>query len=146
MAGVNLSEWAHQGGVSKYTVYRWFHAGTLPVPARLILVEPAARGDGKGRTVIYARISSSDQRADLDQQVARLTSWATASGMTVGEVVTETESAMNGRRRKLARIRADPAAAQIIVEHRDRLAEFGTEHLQAAQLPVLHVTGEADAG
>ena len=41
---------------------------------------------------------------------------------------------------------ADPAAAQIIVEHRDRLAEFGTEHLQAAQLPVLHVTGEADAG
>ena len=39
--GVNLSEWADCVGVSKFTAYRWFREGTLPVPAervgRLIL-------------------------------------------------------------------------------------------------------------
>ena len=39
---MNLSEWADRVGVSKFTAYRWFREGTLPVPAervgRLILV------------------------------------------------------------------------------------------------------------
>jgi putative resolvase len=39
---------------------------------------------------------------------------------------------MNGKRRKLARLLADPKAETIIVEHRDRLARFGVEHLEAA--------------
>ena len=39
---------------------------------------------------------------------------------------------MNGRRRRLARLLADPTVATVVVEHRDRLARFGFEHLQAA--------------
>ena len=39
---------------------------------------------------------------------------------------------MNGRRRKLSRLLADGAATTIVVEHRDRLARFGVEHLEAA--------------
>jgi putative resolvase len=132
---MHLSDWAQQEGVSKCTACRWYHAGTLPVPARragrLILVGPAAVS-APGRTVVYARVSSAGQRPDLDRQVARLTSWVTGSGRAAGEVVTEIGSAMNGRRRKLGRILADPAATSIVVEHRDRLARFGVEHLQAA--------------
>ena len=52
--------------------------------------------------------------------------------MPVGEVVTVTGSAVNGRRRKLARVLAGPAATQIIAGHRDRVAWFGTGHVQAA--------------
>ena len=77
-------------------------------------------------------VSSHDQRADLDRQVARLTEWATASGMAVSEVVTEVGSGMNGRRRKLARLLSDRSATTIVVEHRDRLARFAVEHLEAA--------------
>ncbi len=108
----------------------------MPVPARqlesgTIWVEtPAA--DVSGKTVVYARVTSYDQRADLDRQVARLTDWATSNGHTVGEVVTEVGSGLNGKRPKLRRILSDPSALVVVVEHRDRLARFGVEHLEAA--------------
>ena len=133
---MNLSDWAKMVGVNKHTAYRWWRDGTLPVPAhrvgRLILVDSGTEGVGHARTVLYARVSSHDQRGDLDRQVSRLTEWATSSGLSVDEVVTEVGSGMNGRRRKLARVLADPTAAIIVVEHRDRLARFGVEHLEAA--------------
>jgi putative resolvase len=39
---------------------------------------------------------------------------------------------MNGRRPKLRRVLSDPSVTVIIVEHRDRLARFGSERLDAA--------------
>ncbi|ETW23282.1 hypothetical protein MGAST_14985 [Mycobacterium gastri 'Wayne'] len=81
--------------------------------------------------VLYARVSSDDQRQDLDRQVARLTGWATDEGLDVGQVVCEVGSGLNGKRPKLARILSDPSATVIVVEHRDRLARFGVGHLQA---------------
>ncbi|MHB8320361.1 MAG: IS607 family transposase, partial [Acidimicrobiales bacterium] len=30
---MNLTEWARVQGIHPQTAYRWFHAGTLPVPA-----------------------------------------------------------------------------------------------------------------
>ena len=134
---VRLSEWAEREGVHYQTAWRWFRDGQLPVPAvrtpsGTILVE-VVRGDGRsGRTVIYARVSSHDQRADLDRQVARLTGWATTNGLSVDEVVVEVGSGMNGKRRRLARLLADATAVTVVVEHRDRLARFGVEHLEAA--------------
>jgi putative resolvase len=77
-------------------------------------------------------VSSEDQRSDLDRQVSRLTEWATGNGLEVGQVVCEVGSGLNGKRPKLARILSDPSATVIAVEHRDRLARFGVEHLQAA--------------
>jgi putative resolvase len=134
---VNLADWAASVGVNRHTAYRWFREGTLPVPAervgRLILVRTAPVGDGAAAgVVIYARVSSHDQRADLDRQVARLTAWATEQDLTVAQVVTEVGSGLNGKRPKLRRILSDPAATVIVVEHRDRLARFGVEHLEAA--------------
>ena len=124
-------------GVNKHTAYRWYRDGNLPVPAqrvgKLILVGiDGAASEEKTRTVVYARVSSHDQRADLDRQVARLTSWATEAGMAVDEVVTEVGSGMNGKRRKFQRVLADPTAQTIVVEHRDRLARFGVENLESA--------------
>lgn len=134
---MNLSEWADRVGVNKHTAYRWYREGKLPVPARrvgkliLVNVDGAVSAENT-RTVVYARVSSHDQRTDLDRQVARLTAWATAAGMAVDEVVTEVGSGMNGKRRKFQRILADPTASVIVVEHRDRLARFGVENLEAA--------------
>ena len=122
--------------MSKFTAYRWFREGTLPVPAervgRLILVNVDVAERESPRTVLYARVSSHDQRSDLDRQVARLTEWATGQGMAVAEVVVEVGSGMNGKRRRLARLLADATATTVVVEHRDRLARFGAGHLEAA--------------
>ena len=119
------------------TAYRWFRQDTMPVPARrlpsgTILVEAPGSRSPAGRAVVYARVCTHDQRADLDRQVARLTSWATGQGVAVAEVVTEVGSAINGKQPKLKRLLADPQATTIVVEHRDRLARFGVEHLEAA--------------
>jgi putative resolvase len=68
---VNLADWAESVGVNRHTAYRWFREGTLPVPAervgRLILVRTAAAADSAAGVVVYARVSSHDQRADLDR-------------------------------------------------------------------------------
>ena len=108
----------------------------MPVPARrlesgTIWVDVAAES-ATGRVVGYARVSSHDQRSDLDRQVARLTAWATCHGYAVAEVVCEVGSGLNGKRPKLRRVLSDPSATVVVVEHRDRLARFGVEHLEAA--------------
>ena len=117
------------------TAWRWWRAGKLPVPARqtstgtiLVDVQPSRAG----RLVVYARVSSHDQRVDLDRQVARVTQWATRQGLAVNEVIGEVGSGLNGKRPKLRRLLAEPQATTIVVEHRDRLARFGVEHLEAA--------------
>jgi putative resolvase len=133
---MKLAEWARANGVHPQTAYRWFRQGTMPVPARrlpsgTILVDTAGSPPG-GRVVLYARVTAYDQRADLDRQVARLTAWATEQGMVVAEVVREVGAGVNGKRPRLRRLLADPHATTIVVEHQDRLARFGVEHLEAA--------------
>ena len=98
---------------------------------RLILVKTTAVS-ASAWVMVYARVSSDDQRADLDRQVARLTAWASAQDLPVGQVVCEVGSGLNGKRPMLRRILSDPDAKVIVVEHRDRLARFGVEHLEAA--------------
>jgi len=133
---VNLKEWAARNGVGYATARRWFAEGTLPVPARrvggLILVMDESEPAPAGTAVVYARVSSADQKADLDRQVARVTAWATSQGLTVGRVVSETGSALNGHRRKFLALLRDPSVTVIAAEHRDRFARFGAEYVEAA--------------
>jgi predicted site-specific integrase-resolvase len=133
---VNLKEWAAREGVSYTTARRWLAAGKLPVPARkvggLILVEDKAVPARGGITAVYARVSSGDQKPDLDRQVARVAAWAASQGLAVGKVVTEVGSALNGRRCKFLALLRDQAVTEIVVEHRDRFARFGAEYVEAA--------------
>jgi putative resolvase len=131
---MKLSDWARKQGISYLTAWRWFKAGKLPVPARqlptgTILVEEPCP---EGRTVLYARVSSADQKEDLFRQVERLEAFAKAQGWTDYEVVAEVWPGFNSRRRKLLRVLKDPTVGRIVVEHRDRLTRFGFEMLQAA--------------
>ncbi|MGI8312265.1 IS607 family transposase [Saccharopolyspora hattusasensis] len=44
----------------------------------------------------------------------------------------EVGSGLNGNRPKLRKLLVDPRVSTIVVEHRDRLARFGVEHLESA--------------
>jgi len=48
------------------------------------------------------------------------------------EVVEELGSGLNGKRPKLLKLLADSTVTRIVVEHRDRLARFGVEYIEAA--------------
>jgi predicted site-specific integrase-resolvase len=133
---VNLKQWARQQGVGYATARRWFDEGKMPVPARrvggLILVGDPGAPQPAGITAVYARVSSADQKPDLDRQVARVTAWAAGEGLAVGRVVTEAGSALNGHRRKFLALLRDQSVTVIVVEHRDRFARFGAEYVEAA--------------
>ncbi|WP_242606751.1 IS607 family transposase, partial [Protofrankia symbiont of Coriaria ruscifolia] len=133
---MNLKEWAESQGIAYVTARRWFNAGKLPVPARkvggLIIVGDIDRTPAPAETVVYARVSSADQKPDLDRQVARVTTWATGESLPVDRVVTEVGSALNGHRREFLALLRDPQATTIVVEHRDRFARFGAEYVEAA--------------
>jgi putative resolvase len=136
---VNLTEWARAQGISPHTAYRWFHNGTLPVPAQrvgprtiLVNIEAAAIPEAIGGLGLYARVSSHDQKADLERQVSRLSQWAAQAGHRVVRVEAEIASGMNGARSKAKRMLADPAVTCVVVEHKDRLGRMNVELVEAA--------------
>ena len=127
-----VREWARREGLHPQTVWKWCREGTMPVPAeqtptgawlihdpKYETTQPRAAGT---RTVCYARVSSSDQKNDLQRQADRLKAFAFNMGVDAPEVVTEVGSGMNDKRRKLNQLLADPTVTTIIVKHRDRLA------------------------
>lgn len=122
---MKLSEWAKLQGISYKTAWRWFDEGKLPVPAEqmatgTILVKVEENKKDKD-CVVYARVSSGDQKPDLDRQVARVLEAVTGQGFTVSKTVTEIGSGLNGHRPKLMRLLKDSSVKTIAVEHKDRL-------------------------
>ena len=134
---ISLTAWGRLYGFDKATTSRMHHAGKLPpelqverLPnGRYYVVVPSGND---GRCVVYARVSSADQKEDLDWQVGRVVKWATRQGYRPDEVVKETGSGLNGGRRRLRRLVADRTVGTIVVEHRERLSRFGFEYLEAA--------------
>ena len=132
---MKLSTWAKQQGIKYETAWKWFRKGILPVPARqmptgTILVDaPVVLG---GQVAVYARVSSHDQKSDLEAQVGRLAQWATANNLSPSLTVAEIGSGLNGHRRGLMRLLGNPAVTTIVVEHRDRLMRFGSEYVEAS--------------
>ena len=133
---MKLSVWAKRTGITYHTAWKWFDAGKLPVKAiktatGTILVEDNP-SDQKGETVIYARVSSHDQKNDLDRQVARTMKFAAENKILVNDVITEIGSGLNGRRPKLVKLLANKAIKIILVEHAGRLMRFGGEYVESS--------------
>jgi len=115
---MKLSDWARQQGISYITAWRWFQA-PCPCP-------PIAYWDNPSRSASPRRhhgalVSSADQKEDLERQVQRL---AQEQGWTEVKVNRLTENERNFLR--------DPQVVRIVMEHRDRLARFGFDLLEAA--------------
>ncbi|MHB8228747.1 MAG: IS607 family transposase [Vulcanimicrobiaceae bacterium] len=133
---MKLAEWAQRQGISYTTAWRWTKENAMPVPWRktpsgTILVE-VPMGGKPAAVALYARVSSHDQRNDLDRQLARLSHYAAEHDLHVVETVAEVGSGRSGKRRKLLRLLSNSAISAIVVEHRDRFARFGSEYLEAA--------------
>ena len=134
---ISLTAWGRLYGFDKATTSRLHHTGKLPPELQIeqlpngryyVVVPPG----NDARCVVYARVSSGDQREDLDRQVGRVVAWATEHGHRPDEVVKEIGSGLDGNRSHLRRIMGDPAVGMIIVEHRERLCRFGFEYVEAA--------------
>jgi len=132
---MKLSTRAKQQGVSYKTAWRWWKAGQLPVPAEqmptgTVIVHPQPTVSEP--VALYARVSSADQKSDLDRQLSRLSPFAAAQGLPVAHSLKEVGSGLNGRRRLMLRVLKDPKIHAIVVEPRDRLMRLGFEYVEAA--------------
>ncbi len=108
-----VKEWAEREHLHPQTVWKWCRTGKMPVPVEhtpsgmmpvpvehtpsgMWLVHdpkyetPAPSDTKQSRTVCYARVSSADQKADLQRQADRLKAFALGMGVEAPEVVTET--------------------------------------------------------
>ena len=132
---MKLSEWAKLQGISYKTAWRMWRDGRLPVPAEqmatgtVIIHPPVNTANG---VALYARVSSNDQKAELDRQLARLTEFAVAQKFSIIDAVKEIGSGLNGHRKGMMRLLQNPEANIIVVEHRDRLMRFGFEYVESA--------------
>jgi predicted site-specific integrase-resolvase len=130
---MKLSQYAKRAGISYKTAWRWYKAGLLDAyqtPTGTVVVrDPQFEPPTTGRIALYARVSSADQKSDLERQVQRLRDYAAAHGYQVAKLVIEIGSGHNDSRPKFLKLLADPTIGTIIVEHKDRGTRFGWNYI-----------------
>ena len=96
-----------------------------------IVVPDEQEQSKRTKTVIYARVSSNEQRqTNLITQADRLVDFCLANGWAVDDIVKEVGSGLNDTRKQLNKLLKDPTVKRIVVEHRDRLTRFGFHYLE----------------
>ena len=132
---MKLSEYAKKNSISYRTAWRHFQLGLIPnarqLPSGSIVIdEEYLQEQIKEYTVVYARVSSSENKSNLESQAERLEQFCTVKGWKVNEVVKECASGLNDNRPKLMKILTDRKATRLVVEHKDRLTRFGFNYIK----------------
>lgn len=137
---VGIGEAAKVLGVSIPTLRRWEATGKIAAEHTtgghrrydLTKLRPelfrAAEKEAR-RTVAYARVSSHDQKDDLERQKQVLELYCARQGWTF-EVIADLGSGMNYHKKGLKRLLNDVVKGRIgrlVISHKDRLLRFGAE-------------------
>ena len=146
---MKLSAYASNQGISYPTAWRWFKAGKVTGfqadTGTITVTEPTLEANfttHHPRTVIYARVSAAENKANLQEQTKRVMDPCAAKGYQVAAVVDDT-------RPKLLKLLTDPTIGLIDVEYKDRLTRVGSndiEQLLAMQDREIEVTNLAENG
>lgn len=137
---VSISEAAEALGVSITTLRRWETDGKLVAEYtagghrryNLTKLRPElfrAADEAKRKTVAYARVSSNDQKADLERQKQVLELYCARQGWNF-EVIADLGSGMNYHKKGLKRLLdaiIDGQIGRLIITHKDRLLRLGAE-------------------
>jgi len=107
---VKIGEAAALLGSTPATLRKWEATGEL-IPARktkggtryYAVADLLALGDADAPTICYARVSSHDQKSDLDRQHERLEAYCAAKGWRT-EVIRDLGSGMNYRKKGLQKL------------------------------------------
>jgi len=136
---MKLSDYAKRLGVTYRAAWGWYKEGKIKGAFKTesgAIIVPEERTKKANYVVIYARVSSSENKRNLDSQAERLTQYAIARGYQIKESIKEVGSGINDNRPKLQKILREGKATKIIVEHKDRLTRFGYNYLTTLLLPL----------
>ena len=150
---VKIGEASRLLGTDPGTLRKWESTGEL-LPARKTksgtryydVVELLGLSNNCSPTVCYCRVSSHDQKSDLERQREMLEAYCAAKGWRV-EVIQDLGSGMNYRKKGLSRLLDLIIKRQIrrlVLTHKDRLLRFGAElvfslcELQGIEIVIIH--------
>ncbi len=137
---LSIKQAANQLGVSVSTLRRWDETGVLvaqrtPKGHRrydLSKINPNLtrnKVEQQRKTIAYARVSSHDQKSDLQRQIEILELYCSAQGWSF-EVISDLGSGMNYHKKGLKRLLddiLDNKIDRLVLTHKDRLLRFGAE-------------------
>lgn len=126
--------------VSAKTLQRWDRDGVLvarrtPTDRRYYTYDQyleykGVKSENNRKIVIYARVSTNNQKDDLLNQVNFLQNFVNAKGIIVDDVIHDIGSGLNYNRKKWIKLLDDVMQNKIdtiVVTHKDRFIRFGYE-------------------
>jgi putative resolvase len=129
-----LSEYAKEHRIQYRTAWNRYKKGMIPNAYQdnvgRILINNETSPPKEEHVVCYARVSSSENKPNLESQADRLVQYCNAKGYIVKQVVKECGSGLNDKRQKLIQLLLDEQVTKIVVEHHDRLTRFGFNYLK----------------
>ena len=133
---VKIGEASKMLGVNPQTLRRWEDGGFIqpakrtPKGTRLYSVQQLLGAkDMQYPTVAYARVSSRDQKEDLERQHVVLESYCNKNGWQT-EIIRDLGSGMNYKKKGLLRLLeliVHGQVSRLVITHKDRLLRFGAE-------------------
>src|SRR6266849_4025798 len=129
---MKLSTYVRQIGLTYKTAYRWWKAGKLDayqMDTGTVIVRDPLKVSATN-VALYARVSSVDQKNDLERQLERLKDYAAVHGYQVTRTVSEIGSGLNDRRPKFLKLLTDPTIGVIVMEYRDHGTRFGFTYIE----------------
>ena len=122
-----LLQWIREGKIRAVTT----EGGKYRIPYSEVRKYLERRDES--RAVIYARVSSADQKEDLERQINYLTNYATAKGYKVVKVLKDVASCLNTQRKgllKLFKLVENGSVDVVLITYKDGLTRFGFEYLE----------------
>jgi putative resolvase len=133
---MKLIDYARLQGISYRTAWRWYKAGKIQGhqmdTGTILVTEPLPMKElpTTAKVAVYTRVSSSENKSNLDSQAERLVAYCTVRGYQVSQVVKEIGSGVNDTRPKFLALLADPSIRRIVIEHKDRGTRFGFRYIE----------------
>lgn len=130
-----------QLGITYKTLWNWIKSGKLQatkghngqylIPEselfRLNIIKPVSINK---ISVIYARVSNTKQKEDLNKQISRLSNYASSINLKIDDTFSDFGSGMNFNRKslqKIIKLIADKQLDILLIENKDRLCRFAFE-------------------
>lgn len=133
---MKLSQYAKLNSLTYRTALNHFNRGLIPnavqLPSGAIIIREDINNKEQHelKVATYARVSTSENKSNLETQSERLVSYSNARGYKVCKIVKEIASGLNDKRPKLLELLKDKSIDVIVVEHEDRLTRFGFNYIE----------------